>query len=490
MATATPTKPPRSQRSTTSQGDDNSELDLFKEFCAGTLTVNEGGPLVVEPFQEVMLRDFFEGARSTVILISKKNGKTSLLGALALFHLLTTPDAECVVAAASRDQAGIMLRQIRGFIRRSPELLELLEVTQRVISYEDLGGQIRILASDVDTVDGAIPTLVLIDELHRHKNPDVYGVLRDGLGPRGGRMVTISTAGDDENSALGQLRQKAYTFPGLDRDGAYRYAKTPDFALHEWALEAEDDRDDLELVKTANPASWQTIEELRRRKDDPSMMPWQWGRFACGVWMAGEESAVSEKEWRACANVDAAIPPNTIGVHVGVDLAQKWDTTAFVPTWKRPDGVVVVHKPAILTPPQDGTSLPYEEIWTVAREMADKWPGCQFVFDPTRGGEQLAQQIDGEIENCDWIIHSQDPRPMALAAERLVAAISERRLEHPDDQELNTHVLSAAAYFVGDRWKFVKQKRKKMPIDGVVALAMAHSLLNEAQPESNFPVFI
>lgn len=487
----TATKPrPRSPALTSSPPDELPELDAFVQFCKGALTVNEGGPLVVEAFQRQMLGDYFAGRRSTVILISKKNGKTSLLGALALYHLLTTPDAECVIAAASRDQAGIMLRQIQGFIRRSPELSRRLNVTKRVIEYGALGGQIRILASDVDTVDGAIPTLVLIDELHRHKNPDVYGVLRDGLGPRGGRMVTISTAGDDETSALGQLRTKAYAAPGMVREGAYRYVKTDDFALHEWALDPEDDRENLELVKTANPASWQSIPELKRRHDDPSMMPWQWARFACGIWMAGEESAISEKEWRACASESAEIPPNTVGVHVGVDLAQKWDTTAFVPVWKRPDGVSVVHRPVILTPPQDGTSLPYEEIWTVAREMADKWPGCQFVFDPTRGGEQLAQQIDGEIENCDWVIHSQDPRPMALAAERLVAAISERRIEHPDDQELNTHVLSAAAYFVGDRWKFVKQKRKKMPIDGVVALAMAHSLLNEAQPESNFPVFI
>lgn len=435
-----------------------------------------------------MLSDYFAGRRSTVILISKKNGKTSLLGALALFHLLTTPDAECVIAAASRDQAGIMLRQIRGFIRRNPDLGQALEVTQRVISYERLGGQIRILASDVDTVDGAIPTLALIDELHRHKHPDVYGVLRDGLGPRGGQLITISTAGDDEHSPLGILRSNAYAAPGMVRDDAYRYVQTADFALHEWALEPEADRADLDLVKTANPASWQTIEELRKRHDDPSMTPWQWARFACGIWMAGEESAISEKEWRACANPEAQIPPGAVGVIIGVDLAQKWDTTAFVPLHQQDK--ITVHKPVILTPPQDGTSLPYEEVWAVAREMSDRWPGCRFVFDPTRGGEQLAQQIDGEIEGCEVSVYSQDPRPMALAAERLVTALSERSLEHPDDEQLNRHVLSAGAYFVGDRWKLVKQKRKKLPIDAVIALAMALSvLIDGVETPNDFVIF-
>jgi phage terminase large subunit-like protein len=137
----------------------------------------------------------------------------------------------------------------------------------------------------------------------------------------------------------------------------------------------------------------------------------------------------------------------------------------------------VVGKPSILVPPQDGTSLPYEDVFATARDMADRYPGCRFVFDPTRGGDQLFQQIEGEIEGSDAIEYSQDPRPMCIAAERLVTAISERKIVHPNDQELNGHVLAAGAYFVGERWKFVKQKRKKMPIDGLIALAMAHSVM-------------
>jgi len=45
-----------------------------------------------------------------------------LLGAVAIFHRLTTPEAECVIVAASRDQAEIMLRQVQGYIRRSETL--------------------------------------------------------------------------------------------------------------------------------------------------------------------------------------------------------------------------------------------------------------------------------------------------------------------------------------------------------------------------------
>ena len=44
-----------------------------------------------------------------------------------------------------------------------------------------------MLAADEATADGVIPTLALVDELHRHRSAGLYGVFRDGLGPRTGR---------------------------------------------------------------------------------------------------------------------------------------------------------------------------------------------------------------------------------------------------------------------------------------------------------------
>src|SRR4051794_15927733 len=90
------------------------DLALFAEFCRA-LTLDEGGPLEIEPFQRKMLGDFFAGAIETLILLPKKNYKTTTLAALALFHLCTTDDAECVIGARSRDQATILYDQAAGF---------------------------------------------------------------------------------------------------------------------------------------------------------------------------------------------------------------------------------------------------------------------------------------------------------------------------------------------------------------------------------------
>jgi phage terminase large subunit-like protein len=193
-------------------------LGPFARFCSA-LVLEKGRSLTLEEFQRVLLADYFDGVTETLVLLSKKNGKTTLLSALALYHVCTTPDAECVIGAASRDQATILYDQAVGFISRSAGLQDRLVAKRgyREIRSRRDAGRIRVLAADVDTADGVIPTLALVDELHRHRSADLYGVFRDGLGPRDGQMVTISTAGDHERSALGQMRSAARRLRGLKR---------------------------------------------------------------------------------------------------------------------------------------------------------------------------------------------------------------------------------------------------------------------------------
>ncbi len=199
------------------------ELGEFCAFCSNVLTTEGGTPLEIEPFQRVILAEFFAGAFETVCLIPKKNGKSSLISAVALWNLLSTKTAEIIIVAAARDQAGILLRQCAGFVNRSQPLRRRLKIRQREIADPQTGGRIRIMASDVDTSDGTIPSMVCVDEFHRHRSAELYSILRDGLGPRHGRMISISTAGSDETSPLGVLRHKAHQMPGLERDGAHTH---------------------------------------------------------------------------------------------------------------------------------------------------------------------------------------------------------------------------------------------------------------------------
>jgi phage terminase large subunit-like protein len=94
-----------------------------------------------------------------LVILPKKNGKSTLVAALALYHLLTTVDAEGYIAANSRDQANIILNQARKFIRATPALQQRIEVQMREIRNMRDEGFVRVLAADKDTADGVIPTL-------------------------------------------------------------------------------------------------------------------------------------------------------------------------------------------------------------------------------------------------------------------------------------------------------------------------------------------
>jgi hypothetical protein len=143
---------------------------------------------------------------------------------------------------------------------------------------------------------------------------------------------------------------------------------------------------------------------------------------------------------------------------------------------------VIVGEPTILTPPHDGTSLDAEDVFAVAELYAKRYPGCTFVADPEAGGEQLCQRIERELDTGNVYEFSQKTGPMCGASQRLAEDIAAGKLRHPDHDELNRHVLAAAAKFVGPMWRLVKPKGKGAVIDAAIALAMANDMLASLPP--------
>jgi phage terminase large subunit-like protein len=451
-----------------------SELDAFGRFCR-QLILDNGRRMDLEPFQREMLAEHFSGAAETLILLPKKNGKSTLLAALALFHLITTPDAECVIGAASRDQATILYDQAAGFVRRSPRLDQRVHVKRgyREIqtTREDDAGRIRVLAADVDTADGVIPTLALVDELHRHKSAGLYGVFRDGLGPRQGRMVTISTAGDSQTSPLGLMRTEAYSLEDFETDGRHRRARSGDgtYAMHEWALERDDDVDNLELVKEVNPASWQTLEQLRRRHDSPSMLPWQWARFACGIWMASELWWITGEQWGAAAASERVMPGDRITL--GFDGSRSGDSTALIACRLR-DGLLTPL--AVWEAPEGGGEwhVHSSQVDAVIARTYEHYDVVRGYFDPPLWQSELegwAREY-GQPAVTPWPTSSSR---MTHAVERFRTDLIAGSVMHSNDRILSSHVMNARMREVrGGYW--LAKDHDAAKIDAAVAAVLAY----------------
>jgi hypothetical protein len=82
------------------------DLEPFDRFCGELLTADTGRPLVLEGFQKEMLGGYFAGIRETLALLSKKNGKSSLLAALGLYELCSIPIPPGVTPPAVRAARG------------------------------------------------------------------------------------------------------------------------------------------------------------------------------------------------------------------------------------------------------------------------------------------------------------------------------------------------------------------------------------------------
>ena len=72
---------------------------------------------------------------------------------------------------------------------------------------------------------------------------------------------------------------------------------------------------------------------------------------------------------------------------------------------------------------------------------------------------------------------------MCAAAQKLAEMVAEGKLRHPDDPELNRHILAAAPKMIGESWKLTKGK-SGAPIDGSIALAMALVVLTTEKKPS------
>ena len=435
--------------------------------------------LVIESFQRRALGDYFRGVAETFILLPKGNGKSVLMAALALYHLVHTEEAEAYVFAASRDQAKRLLNAAAGFVRRSPGLrkrldlkLGYLEIRSRVD-----GGVLKVLAADPDTADGIAPTLVLCDELHRWKSLEVYTLAKEGLDKRPGQLIGISTAGADEASSFGVMRRAALEHL-VEHDGAYKRAVAPsgEFVWHEWSLSPEDDIEDMELVKTANPLSTITVDSLRKRWESPGTRRAWWARFVCNIWTQDDDAAISAMDWAPCQADGCEIPDQVEHVVIGIDLGWRRDTTAMVPTWKMADDPCVIRvdrRLVIIPAPGDGTMTPEEDLQAAIREMAGRWPHATVVIDPSAGGESFAQWIEREL-GLTVVIQPQDPSPMAHATGLTLDLVLGRRLEHPGHLEFSSQVLGAHLKAVGggERVRFCKAPNGR-PNDALIALAMA-----------------
>lgn len=287
--------------------------------------------------------------------VAKKNGKSPLVAAQSLYHLLGDgePAPEVYINACSRDQASIIYRDARAMVAANPEFAAALECVPsgKRIVWEDGDGFLVANSFESDTKDGVQSSFTIFDELHRQPNDDLWNVFEYAGDSREQPLrVSITTAGSDLLSVCGRQHLRALAMErGDNRETRFLgivYGPKPPARLDG---ESEEDRakrlrewvpdvDDRRTWYAANPSMGETIQEdkfagqLEAAKARGPAALANFKRLKLNIWTKEENKFINMARWieqpkrrslkkiRLSGDVWAA----------GLDMAIKTDLNAYV----------------------------------------------------------------------------------------------------------------------------------------------------------------
>ena len=176
-----------------------------------------GAPLRLELFQKAFIQTLFgwllketeyRRFRETLFLVGRKNGKSTLLAALALYMLVADYEgaAEIYSVATKKDQARKTLTEAVNMVKQSPELRAIIKKRRNDIYFPATASTFEALASDSNTLDGLNTHAVIIDELHAIRDRNLYEVMKQSTSSRRQPLVImITTSGTVRESVFDNL---------------------------------------------------------------------------------------------------------------------------------------------------------------------------------------------------------------------------------------------------------------------------------------------
>ena len=312
-----------------------------------------GQPFGLRPWQLAVVEELFgrlgpDGRRqyrTCYIEIPRKNGKTTLAAAIALYMLCGDGEmgGEVYGAAADRDQAALVFNTAAAMVRADPDLSHACKVidSQKRIVHHPSGSVYRAISAEAHSKHGFNASAIVYDELHAAPNRALYDVLTTSTGARDQPVVVvITTAGWDRQSICWELHEYAIKV----RDGII---DDPSFLSVIYSADPDADWRDEEVWHAANPAlgDFRSLEEMQAKARAAESVPAQQNAFRrlyLNQWTEQDIRAIDMTLWRACQ--PAVSDDELVGVPCfgGLDLGMSDDFSAFVRLWTLPDGRVVV----------------------------------------------------------------------------------------------------------------------------------------------------
>lgn len=254
-------------------------IDFFK-FLKHSKGEWAGSSFVLEPWEQFLsgsifgwkqTKDGYRRYRTALIMVARKNGKTTWLAGTGLYLFCADGEvgSEVYSAACKRDQARISHSEATRMVRASRALSTKIKIFKDNLNIPGTASKFEPLGADADSMDGLNVHGALIDELHANKGRNTWDVLETATGSRRqSLLIAISTAGVDQSGiCYEQYEYLTRILKGTIEDDSY-------FGII-YSIDDDDDWQDEACWGKANPCLEVSvkIDDLRRKKLKASEIP-------------------------------------------------------------------------------------------------------------------------------------------------------------------------------------------------------------------------
>jgi len=320
--------------------DENAVDDVISFIRKLKLNTTPKKPFLLEDWQLFIIANIY-GLKSKLnnrrkykyvyIEIPRKNGKSELITALALYHFIFDELATITVSANSREQAkNVDFKKIKSFAHQLDRREKYIIPYFNSLKMNGRQNEVIVTSSDAKRLDGLNISVGIIDELHSAKDSGVYDVIKSAMGSREEPLlIVITTAGFDVDSFCYNLRNHITDIlNGVTIDESQ-------FGIIYTLDEGDDIADENNWVK-ANPNLGVSLsidfirDEVNKAQNSPSE--------TAGVLVKNFnlwQKKSSEKSWINEAYLEKVFAPVNIEDYrgadcmVGLDLGTNTDLTCF-----------------------------------------------------------------------------------------------------------------------------------------------------------------
>lgn len=464
-----------------------------------------GEPITLLPWQRALFLNLFgwksvetglRRYREVFILVPRKNGKTTILGALIelLSFVFSERGGEIYLAASDQQQSNILFSIVASMIRANDELAEQCVITDSTYTIRLPNDTIlRALSSESYTKDGYNASLICFDECHAYPDRKMVDVLTESQGSRPQPLVVFITTSDYNRPSICNEKQEI----ALDvRSGKM---KDPEFFPIIFRAEKDDDWKDPAVWRKANPSLGHAItEEFLARKcmhaEKSNEYLNSFLRKHLNIQTDQDEAWLNMDLWDQCVqnfDIETLIGQPCFGAF---DLSKRIDMTAFGLFWPEtrhcmvwywsPKGTARQRQERDKVPYQlwaeqkflnltEGEVVDYKLVRAKIIELNRKFKPQQVAYDNWNAGETVQELIAAGVPCIEF---RQGPRSYNDPCKNLEAYLIEKSIVLPKHPILRWNATNVVV--VPDKNDNISPAKNKSTgrIDGLCCVLMCMGL--------------